>query len=153
MTTHSPERLQFNANKAALIHLVGKKALDDSTIDRLGHKLFASWGGCFPSDRVKLMPYHYYVINTDPHDKPGIHWLGVFTTKGCAYIWDSFGRPVKPLSYQLIKTIHKRGFKIGKTDLAHHGEQIGFKSEVCGQDSLAFLLVIRDLGITRARNI
>ena len=71
MATKSPERNAFNAYKEALIKELGSKALDDETINKVGKWLFAAWSGVFPVDRVKLIPYHYCIINTDPHDKPG----------------------------------------------------------------------------------
>jgi len=153
MASESTERKTFNTYKAALIKLLGDKALDDATINKVGKASFAAWGGCVPIDRVKLKPYHYYVVNTDPHDKPGTHWLACFTTAGKAYIYDSYGRPVKPLASQLITTINKSGMKLGKTNLVPRGEQIGYSSEVCGQISLSWLLAVRDLGITRTKNI
>ena len=153
MTTLSPERLQFHANKLALVHLLGNKALDDSTINRIGKKLFAAWGGVYPSDQVKLKPYHYFIINVDKHNQPGSHWLACYTTNKRAYIYDSFGRNIPELVPHLIKSFRKSGYSIGKTNQVMHMEQRGYTSETCGDYALAFLLVCRDLGITRAKNI
>jgi len=135
-------------------HGIGHKATDGADLNTIGKREFGShWAGVHPQDRVKLKPNKYYIVNTDPHDKPGEHWMAIKTAKTRAYIWDSYGRPVKPLVSHLIKNIHHSGFSLGATDLVHHGEQIGYGSEVCGPDSLAFLLTVRDLGIKRARNI
>ena len=153
MTTDSPERFHFKANKAASVRILGNKALDDLTIDRVCRKLFAAWGGVSPVDRVKLLPYHYYIINVDPHDKPGSHWLACFTNGKRAYVYDSYGRNIQKLVPQLIKTIHKAGMTLGKTNQISHMEQRGYTSETCGDYSIGWLLVVRDLGITRAKNI
>ena len=153
MTTQSPERLAFNANKAALVHILGNKALDDTTINRVCKKLFAAWGSVSPCDTVKLQPYHYYVINVDTHDKPGSHWLACYTSGKRAYVYDSYGRDIKKLVPQLIKSIQKAGMTLGKTNLISHMEQRGYTSETCGDYAISFLLVVRDFGITRARNI
>jgi len=54
--------------------------------------------GVFPSDRLpKKVKYpSAYVINTDPHTKPGEHWVHVyFANKKFAYYFDSFGLPPK----------------------------------------------------------
>lgn len=153
MTTESPERLAFEANRTALIKILGNKALYDTTINKAGSKLFAAWGGCYSSDRVKLKPYHYYVINVDTHDKPGSHWLACYTSGKRAYVWDSYSRPIKKLAPQLVKTIHKAKMSLGKTNRIPQHEQIGYTSEVCGVLSLAWLLTVRDLGIALARNI
>ena len=153
MTTHSAERKLFNHYRKALFNELGVKALDNYAIDRVGKHEFAAWGGCHAVDRVKLKPHHLYIINTDTHDKPGEHWVAMATTGTRAYIYDSYGRDVRKIVYQLIKTINKSRYKLSKTNLVPQEEQVGFSSEVCGQNSLAFLLVARDLGITKARNI
>lgn len=154
MTTKSEERKLFNRYRKSLISQLGPKALDDAVINKLGKSFFSdSWGGVFPIDRVKLEPEHYYVVNTDPHDKPGEHWLAVRTTKARAYVYDSYGRNPRQIASHLIKTIQHSGYKLSATDLVPHMEQRGYSSEVCGHDSLSWLLVARDLGIARARNI
>ena len=42
---------------------------------------------------------------------------------------------------------------LGKTNLIPQMEQIGWTSEVCGAVSIAWLLVVQKLGITKAKNI
>ena len=153
MTTNSIERKTFNKHKKTLIAELGSKALYDSTLNAVGKREFAAWGGVFPIDRGTLKPFHYYIYNTDTHDKPGDHWIGVYCSKGRAYIYDSYGRDPARIVYRLFKTIKKSGFKLGKTDLAPQMEQIGFTSELCGVYSLAFLMTVRDLGIAKAKNI
>ena len=154
MSTTPPERIAFNAYREALIKSLGRKALDDQTLDRAGRELFKdAWGGVFPVDRVKLQPYKYTIINTDPHDKSGEHWLACYCTAKRAYVWDSYSRPIHKIAPLLIKTIHTSKMTLGKTDQIKQHEQIGFTSEVCGVLCLAFLLVAMQYGITRARNI
>lgn len=153
MTTLSPERQAFDAFKEALIKQLGTKALYDTTLNKVGKHLFPSWAGVFPVDRVPIKPNRYYIINTDPHDKSGQHWLGLYTTAKCAYIYDSYGRDPITLVPLLIQTIKKRKLKLCKTNLVPRGEQIGFTSELCGVYSLAWLLVVQKLGITKAKNI
>ncbi len=153
MTTKSPERKVFKKYRKAMIDALGSQATDNDTLDKAGKLLFASWGGVHPSNRVKLTPWHYYIINVDHHDKPGSHWIGLYTTQKKAYLWDSYGRNPKRLVSALIANIHKHGMKVGKTNLVHHMEQIGYSSEVCGPNSLAWLLTVKDVGITRAKNI
>ena len=153
MTTTSQERKLFNKYKQALVSKLGNKALDNVTIDKVCRVEFAAWGGCVPSDRVVLKPFHYYIVNVDNHDQPGSHWLAVFTSAKRAYIYDSYARDPASIVFKLLKTISKKGFKLSKTDLVHNMEQIGYNSEVCGQISMAWLLVVRDLGISRERNI
>lgn len=153
MTTNSEERKLFNKHKRALISELGSKALDDRQIDAVGRRELPAWGGVFPIDRGTLKPFHYYIYNTDTHDKPGEHWIAVYCSKGRAYVYDSYARPIPSIAYQLLKSIKKRGLKLGKTDEVHHMEQIGFTSELCGVNSLAFLMTVRDLGIALGNNI
>lgn len=154
MSRGSVERELFNHYRDCLFKELGRKALDDLTINKIGKREFGrAWGGAHPQDRVKLKPHKYFIVNTDTHDKPGQHWTACYTTATRAYIYDSYGRPVKPLVSRLITTIHNKGYRLGKTDLVHHQEQIGYSSQDCGHLSLAWLFVVRDLGIARARKI
>lgn len=154
MTTNSPERKLFNKYRKSLIQTLGRKALYDSTIDKIGVKEFGSaWLGCNPSDQIKFKPYSYQIVNTDPHNKSGSHWLAMYQTKTKAYVFDSYGRPIPLLLKNLSKTSKQHGLGLGSTNAVPNMEQIGFTSEVCGHNSLAFLLTVRDLGITKARNI
>ena len=154
MTSKSLERKTFNHYKKSLVRELGSKATEGEDLNRVAHReLGPAFAGVFPSDRVKLKPNKYYIINTDPHDKPGEHWIGMATTKKRAYIWDSYGRDIGTLVPGLIKKINKSGMQIGGTNTIPHGEQIGYSSEICGPYSLAFLLTVRDLGISRAKGI
>ena len=153
MAEDSQERKTFNKFKTMMIKHLGSKALDNTKIDKVGRKLFASWGGCFASDRVKFQPYHYYIINVDTHDQPGSHWLACFTQGKKCYVWDSYGRSIKKLAPHLIKSIYKSKMILGKTNLIPQMEQIGWTSEICGAVSIAWLLVVQKLGITKAKNI
>lgn len=97
MPPKTPRKL-FNFYKAALIEELGRKALDDVTINRIGRLEFgSSWAGCNASDRAKFKPGTFQIINTDTHDKPGSHWLGVYQTKKKVYVFDSYGRKIASL--------------------------------------------------------
>lgn len=150
----TPARKLFNKYKKAMISELGRDPTEGTDLNTIGRREFGSaWAGVSPQDRVKLKPHSYYIVNTDTHDKPGQHWMAVYTTRKHAYVYDSYGRPVKPLVRHLIENINNHGYILEKTDLVHHAEQIGYSSAVCGQCSLAFLLVVRDLGIVQARAI
>ena len=153
MTTKSPERKLFKYYHKALVSKLGDKALDDVTIDKVCRMEFAAWAGVFPSDKLKLKPYYYYVINVDRHDQSGSHWLACYTSGKRAYIYDSYSRPILKLVPHLVKSIRKAGYSLGKTNEVKNQEQRGWTSETCGDYSIAFLMVVRDLGITKAKNI
>ena len=150
MPPTTPRRL-FNYRKIDLIKELGRKALDDVTIDRIGSREFGPyWAGCNPIDRVKFKPNTFQIVNTDPHNKPGTHWLGVYQTRNKVYVFDSYGRKIPSLVSHFISDIKKHGMSLGATNLEPHAEQIGYTSELCGVYSLSWLLVVRDLGIKRA---
>ena len=35
------------------------------------------------------------IVNTDPHNKPGEHWVGIYKEGETLYFFDSFGREIK----------------------------------------------------------
>ena len=36
-----------------------------------------------------------YIVNTDPHDKPGQHWLGLWVDRTTCQVFDSYGLPLR----------------------------------------------------------
>lgn len=52
--------------------------------------------GTFPCDRIprKPRPLTCFISNTDPHNKPGEHWVAFWVSrKGNTFYFDSFGLP------------------------------------------------------------
>ena len=54
--------------------------------------------GVYPSDRLPKFivngQAHAFIINTDPHNKPGEHWVALYITSfGKCIYFDSFGIP------------------------------------------------------------
>jgi hypothetical protein len=135
--------------KKEIIQEFGDGALSTEDCNSVGKKqLKSNWGGCLPWDKVKIKPNTYYIVNTSSAGNSGIHWMGLVTTDSTAYLWDSYNRSVKKLVPGLIRLIKKSGFKLGVSD--HPMEQIGTTSQVCGHESLSWLLLVRDVGIQRA---
>ena len=72
---------------------LGKKALWDSQIDKVGKELFGTyWGGCYPQDTCPLKQNQYYIVNTDTHLQKGTHWCAVVCKASTCYCYDSFAR-------------------------------------------------------------
>ena len=143
----------FNHFKTKLIAQLGRSALDSDQVDRAGRELFgpAHWHGVFNLGNFKPRKRaggSYAVLNTARTDtSPGWHWLGAYTTPaGVTYLWDSFGRNIKRLAWPLAKRMGP-----GRTLVGGDGDaqQIG-SSQSCGPQSLAWLLVVRTLGIKAA---
>ena len=156
MATDSDERKVFNKWRDVFTRQLGRKALYDSELERavVQHiPLGKAWAGIFPVDKVKMVPYKYYIINTDPAHKPGEHWIAMYTTKNNAYVYDSYGRPIDQLAPKLVETIKAAGYQLAPTNRVPHAEQTGFTSQLCGVYCLAFLSTVYDWGIIRARNI
>src|SRR2546421_7594852 len=108
----------FVRYKDALIHELGNGPLEQTTINKIGRREFGPhFGGCIPSDRVKIKPHRYYVINTSSHGHSGIHWVGAYSTKSAFCIWDSYDRQIKHLLPHLAKSIERKGYVL---ETHHH---------------------------------
>jgi hypothetical protein len=147
----SPEmvKTRFRTYKRLLIKLVGRGPMDDAKINRIGEAEFGTrWAGVHPSDRAKKllrMRDRFAVVNTATSKGRGSHWLGVYmTAKGEGYVYDSFGRDIDRVMWQLSRAAVAANNVLHETDPA--AEQRG-TSAVCGQLSLSWLLTVRDLGV------
>ena len=137
----------FRTYKKQLIKKLGRKGLYNDTIDNIGKDLFHSnWRGCHPSNQIVCKP-GYQIINVDTSKQAGSHWIGIFTTHKNCYIFDSFGRPSSKLIRNVTQKLRKKGIKIYDSD--PDAEQRS-NSEICGQLSLSWLMVVKMLGIKAA---
>ena len=66
-------------------------ARDDPTLN----PVFYGTVACdrLPKSPVKTQPQGY-IVNTDPHDQPGQHWLAVWTDGNVCEILDSYALPM-----------------------------------------------------------
>lgn len=142
----------FLKYKKALVKQFGNEPLHDTTINKIGKDNFGShWGGAVANDSIRIAPNRYYVVNTAGHKSAGVHWMALRTTANHAYLYDSYNRNVHHLQPHLVKSLIRHGFQLGGT--SHRPDQIGHTSQTCGDDSLAWLMVVRDLGIRRAAHV
>ena len=138
----------FRSYKKQLIKQLGKKGLYNDTIDNIGKDLFHSrCQGCHASDQIVCKP-GYQIIKVDNSKQPGSHWLAIYQTNKNCYIFDSFGRPSNQLIRNVTQKLREKGIQIYDSDLTD-AEQRG-NSEVCGQLSLSWLMVVKFLGIKAA---
>jgi hypothetical protein len=143
----------FNAIKTKLIGQLGRSALDSDQVDRAGRELFgAHWHGVYNLGNFKPRKRaggSYAILNTARTDtSPGYHWLGAYTSPaGVTYLWDSFGRNIKRLAWPLAKKLVGTGHTLVGGD--NDAQQTGF-SQTCGPQSLAWLMVVRTLGVKAA---
>ena len=102
--------------------------------------------GVFPRDRIKaLMTPSAYVINTDPHNKKGKHWIAVYINeKKEGYYFDPYGFP--PYHDEFIKFLKKNC----KHWIYNDQNVQGFKEKTCGHFCIFFLLhMSRDWSIEK----
>ena len=144
---------RFRTYKDALIRIYGRGPLDSDQIGEFGIEAFGgSWRGVSGQERVKtpLKKAGYRIVNTSrTASSPGVHWVGLYVTSaGQAYTYDSFARSgVRMLSE--LNGRRKKGSG-GFTDSDRKDAEQRGASAVCGHLSLAWLLVVRDLGIRSA---
>lgn len=92
--------------------LVGRDVTIGSTLHEHGRSLFKrKFAGVFAADQVpRSTNFTYAIVNLDPQDKPGSHWIAMAKLPGgreTGYlVYDSFGRPTEeilptmPIPYQ-----------------------------------------------------
>ena len=111
--------------------------MNSNTIRRL-LKSYSCFKGVFPSDRL---PYDQplplrIIVNTDPHNKPGQHWVGISIDKlGVGYYFDSFGLP--PLVDDIYKFITSRA-TAGWSYNKNHIQDV--TSSTCGKYCVIFII-------------
>ena len=139
MPSEAAVKNHFRAYKRLLVAAVGRGPMDDAKINEIG---------VFPSDKAKKllrMRDRFAIANTATSKGRGSHWVGVYMTpKGEGYVYDSFGRDIDRVMWQLSRAALAADNALRETDTA--AEQRGF-SALCGQLSLSWLLCVRDLGI------
>jgi hypothetical protein len=64
-------------------------------MDRRFESVFSpSFGGVYPRDLLlETLDQKAIVINTDPHDKPGAHWVCLYVTSPVVEYFDSYRLP------------------------------------------------------------
>lgn len=92
--------------------------------------------GVYPSDNLPdLKPGEGLIANTDPHNKPGQHWVAFYknNTDTLEY-FDSFGLPplVPYFRKYINRSAHDR-FTYSTVQLQHES------SETCGNHCIAFI--------------
>jgi hypothetical protein len=101
--------------------------------DRLrGYKGFV---GVFPCDYLpNLQPGQALIANTDPHTKPGQHWVAFYRSNTGLEYFDSFGLPpLVPFSRKYINRSAHDHFSYSTIQLQHE------TSETCGHHCIAFV--------------
>jgi hypothetical protein len=86
------------------------------------------------------------IFNTDPHNKPGQHWISMFINikKGVIFFFDSTGDDAPPEVKKLINRIRKQGLAMNppinfKVD-SNKGVEHQYGNTECGVYSIFFIV-------------
>ena len=142
----------FKKYKKKYIATLGRQPLDNFKIDTLCNTLFGiKYRGSYPVDQKFEFKPGYYVINTDLKKGSGIHWVAMVLTKTNAFIYDSFGRDSNKLIAHLVRRLKLAKYKIINSD--RKDKEQGNLQLICGQLSIAWLSVVKELGLKSAIKI
>ena len=97
--------------------------------------------GVYPSDKLPIMKTYpsCLIANTDPHDRPGTHWVAMYFVSPCeSEFFDSYGFPPE--------TYHMDGYILREETYFNDKPMQGLTSDTCGDYCLFYLL-------HRARNV
>ena len=92
--------------------------------------------GVFPSDKLPKKMHGALVANTDPHNKPGMHWVAFFVDHDdCMEYFDSYGMVPFVKSFQKILKRSPNGWMYNTKRIQ------GPLSTTCGHYCVYFLLL------------
>lgn len=120
-------------------------ALSDIQLDYLAYNhptLQKYYGGTRACDRLpstlSKQEKKAYIVNTDPHDKPGTHWLAIWTEENYCEMMDSFALSfdIHPESMPLQQWI-QRHFEFSKMNSI---PLQSIQSDSCGDYALFYLI-------------
>jgi hypothetical protein len=107
-------------------------------LEALGRQFLGKeFSGVFSSDTVPK-DSGLYIVNLDPADKPGTHWVGLYQSPKSRVVYDSFGR----------KDLLQFEAKYTEPDK----EQLEVSNN-CGARSLAWLILVKHWGIAMGMQI
>ena len=140
----------FLSHKDRLIRELGRGPLSDAEIGAVGQReLGPLWRGTYAQHRVPLRPGSYVMNTAKTYSSPGVHWVGlVIRGDAKAYVFDSFGRNPRHLVHARGKSVSAAGGLLVGSDPSDKEQREG--TSICGQLSLAWLMVVRDLGLSAA---
>lgn len=94
--------------------------------------------GVFAADRLPPLPLPHdkgLIINTDPHDKPGQHWLAAWIKGNQCEVFDSYGLPLETYNHPDLQAFFRRY----KYLTASSQTLQALDSMACGHYTLAYL--------------
>lgn len=123
----------------------------DTDLDKIGRKLIGkSYLGTYSQNTIPInIPNKsYFITNLDCSNEDNKrHWVAFYYNKGTYYCYDSYGRKSKKILRHFFKKIK------GKIVDADNDAEQGLTAVSCGARSIAFLMVVKELGIKKAMKI
>ena len=116
--------------------MIGTKSTNNIELEKIGENLYGErFIGVFSADEFPkyVKENQMFIINTEPKNKPGIHWVSCYKLNKKFYMYDSFDRPIKDLS-KFWK--HKNNIVNANKD-----RDQSFLEYTCGQRSIAWLIM------------
>ena len=103
---------------------------------------------CCAIDKFKKEECVGLIVNTDPHDKPGQHWVGIYKRGEDASFFDSFGRDIvefeepfasimKDFFSGLKVKINFNQYQDNLADTCGHWSYYYVLSRICGIDDFS----------------
>lgn len=128
--------------------IIGNTTTYQGQLDELASKLFGKrYKGSHSSDRIPhLTNKQCAIINLDPHDLPGSHWVAIYKDSDELCVYDSFGRKTS----QILPSAKEGN---GKTVDADYDAEQKIKESNCGARALAWLVYIDEYGAKEALKI
>lgn len=118
-------------------------ALNNVQLDYLAREdqiLKPYFHGTVACDRLPKKPSRVpcgYIVNTDPHDQPGRHWLGVWTDGNVCEVMDSFALPLE--NYETTQPLQEWIVKHWKYHVTNGKSLQALNSKSCGDYALLYL--------------
>ena len=78
------------------------------------------------------------IVNTDPHDKPGRHLVGLYLERDAIYFFDSFGRDIEEFEDPFASIV--RDFASGCRIITNKKQYQSYWSDTCGLWSIYYII-------------
>ena len=142
----------FRKNKKKIIKQMGREATSDTQLRVIGNEVLGRrFIGVYPQDEIPLGRTGLIIASTDTSNGPGVHWVAMVLTPKTIYVFDSFARSTKQLLKVLSKNAKHKQIKIVDSDRSDAEQRD--ESALCGQLCLAWLCVVKQLGVRSALRI
>jgi len=118
--------------------------MDSLNVQKIGKKYIPNFVGVFPLNKLPqaLRAPANLIVNTDTHNLPGEHWLGVSYQKdGTVYAFDSFG-----FFYPRILRVYLNKIRRTRPVIYNRIHYQSIHEQTCALYCIAWLITINNQG-------